>query len=224
MRETMKTIEDLPLFPLNTVLFPGMLLPLHIFEPRYRQMIRDCIDQSRPFGVVLIRPGTEALGPLAIHYDMGCTAKIVQVQKLKEDRMNIVTVGRERFRIIKYRHEHMYLSADVKITPFEMPHIKSLLRLGEELRPWIQYYLKLLSLFSESEFESDFLPESPLPLALTGAQLLQIETYEKQPLLAAKDAVDLLRQLLRLYRRETALIRHMLESDVQELFGDFSLN
>ena len=220
----MKTIDDLPLFPLNTVLFPGMLLPLHIFEPRYRQMISRCVEHGNPFGVVLIRQGDEALDLRPVYHEIGCTAKIVQVQKLKGGRMNIVAVGRERFRVQRHHQKHPYLSADVEITPFDMPHIKSLLSLGESLRPWVQAYLKLLSLFSESEFESDFLPESPLPLALTGAQLLQIEPYEKQPLLAADDATTLLQQLLHLYRREVALIHHMLEDEGPVLFGDFSLN
>lgn len=220
----MKTIDDLPLFPLNTVLFPGMLLPLHIFEPRYRQMIQRCVEYGTPFGVVLIQQGSEALDSQPTYHEIGCTAKIVQVQKLKGGRMNIVAVGRERFRIQTHYQTHPYLSADVEINPFDMPHIKALLSLGENLRPWVRGYLNLLSLFSETEFESDFLPESPLPLALTGAQLLQIEPYEKQPLLAAEDASALLRDLLRLYRREVALIHHMLDDDGPVLFGDFSLN
>ncbi len=212
------------MFPLNTVLFPGMLLPLHIFEPRYRQMVHRCAEQGTPFGVVLIRQGDETLDPQPTYHEIGCTAKIVQVQKLKGGRMNIVAVGRERFRIQRHYQRHPYLSADVEISPFDMPHIKALLSLGESLRPWMQTYLDLLSLFSESEFESDFLPESPLPLALTGAQLLQIEPYEKQPLLAAKDASALLQHLLQLYRREVTLIHHMLEDGGPALFGDLSLN
>ena len=84
---------ELPLFPLNTVLFPGMPLPLHIFEDRYKQMINNCLEEKEPFGVVLIRNGKEALGPLAQPHSIGCTARIVEVQKLSDGRMNITSVG-----------------------------------------------------------------------------------------------------------------------------------
>ncbi len=220
----MKTIDDLPLFPLNTVLFPGMLLPLHIFEMRYKQMVHRCLDDGTPFGVVLIKQGQEAHGPLPAIHQIGCTAKIVQVQKLKEGRMNLVTLGRDRFRIQKLLHDHAYLSANVHLYPFQIPNAKPLLAIGEKLSPWVHHYLDLLSRFSESEFESDFLPESPLPLAFTAAQLLQIETYERQPLLESKDAIALLGELLHLYRREVTLVRHMLEHKGPELFGNSSTN
>jgi len=70
---------ELPLFPLNTVLYPGTPLYLHIFEPRYQRMINLCLNEHRPFGVVLIRHGQEALGPLAEPYRIGCTADIIRV-------------------------------------------------------------------------------------------------------------------------------------------------
>ncbi|MBF6600779.1 MAG: LON peptidase substrate-binding domain-containing protein [Dehalococcoidia bacterium] len=74
---------DLRLFPLQTVLFPGMRLPLHIFEERYKIMVRECIDEDAPFGVVLIRSGAE-VGGGAIPHDVGTTARIIQVEYLDE--------------------------------------------------------------------------------------------------------------------------------------------
>ena len=74
----------LPLFPLNAVLFPHMALPLHIFEPRYRQMIGDCLEEGHSFGVVAIREGTET-GP-ATPYEVGTLAKIVRIDRLDEGR------------------------------------------------------------------------------------------------------------------------------------------
>ena len=91
---------DLPLFPLNTVLFPGMPLSLHIFEDRYKRMIGECIDSGNPFGVVLIKRGQEANGPLAEPHEIGCTARIIEVEPLSEGRMNIVVLGQKRFRIL----------------------------------------------------------------------------------------------------------------------------
>src|SRR5512147_2655499 len=93
------SMYELPLFPLNTVLFPGMPISLHIFEPRYKLMIEQCIQIAQPFGVVLIREGVEALGPSAEPHQIGCSAQITQVERLEDGRMNIVAVGVERFQI-----------------------------------------------------------------------------------------------------------------------------
>src|SRR5687768_9701668 len=88
----------LPLFPLHTVLFPGHPLPLHIFEPRYRLMIGRCLEQSAPFGVVLIRAGLEVGAP-AEPYAVGTRAEIVRHERLDDGRLNLLCVGRERFRV-----------------------------------------------------------------------------------------------------------------------------
>ena len=92
--------ELLALFPLNTVLFPGMPLPLHIFEERYKIMIGRCIDEDRPFGVVLIQSGTEVGNP-AVPHVVGTTALIAAVKRLEDGRMNLIAVGQERFRSLE---------------------------------------------------------------------------------------------------------------------------
>jgi Lon protease-like protein len=83
---------DLRLFPLQTVLFPGMRLPIHVFEERYQLMIRECIEEDAPFGVLLIKSGAEVGAP-AVPHDLGTTARILQVQYLDDGRMNIFTLG-----------------------------------------------------------------------------------------------------------------------------------
>lgn len=105
---------DLPLFPLNLVLFPNAELPLHIFEPRYRQMIGECIEERRPFGVVLIREGGE-VGGGAEPYKMGTTARIRDVERVEDGRMNIVAVGEDRFRILDTSSERPYLTGSVDL-------------------------------------------------------------------------------------------------------------
>src|SRR5262245_26690023 len=105
---------DLPLFPLNAVLFPGAKLPLHIFEPRYRMMIGECIDNEQPFGVVLIREGPE-VGGGARPYDVGVTARITEVERLEDGRFNIVCIGQDRFRIHQTSSERAYLLGDVEL-------------------------------------------------------------------------------------------------------------
>ena len=105
---------DLPLFPLNTVLFPGAELPLHIFEPRYRLMISRCVDEERPFGVVLIRSGPE-VGGTAEPRRIGVTARITQVERLADGRLNIVSVGQDRFRILDTFSDLPYLTGAIEL-------------------------------------------------------------------------------------------------------------
>jgi len=129
-------IVGLPLFPLHTVLFPGQLLPLHIFEPRYRLMVTECLAGQSTFGVVLIQEGAE-VGDEATPFDVGTTARIEQVNRLDDGRFNILCVGQARFRVLSLRHNRPYLSGDVDLWPWEPPaqeqpdprtaHVKSLL-------------------------------------------------------------------------------------------------
>ncbi|HEX2598890.1 MAG TPA: LON peptidase substrate-binding domain-containing protein [Terriglobales bacterium] len=96
----------LPLFPLDVVLFPGTPLPLHVFEPRYKELISECLEQKKTFGIV--RAEEEGLA------DVGCTAEIVAVTKTYPDgRMDIVTEGRERFEVLEVDEQRSYLRGDV---------------------------------------------------------------------------------------------------------------
>jgi uncharacterized protein len=99
-------VSLLPLFPLDLVLFPGTPLSLHIFEPRYREMISECMDQKKLFGVVRAKEDGVA--------EIGCTAEIITLAKKYPDgRMDIVTEGRERFEIMQVNQERSFLQADV---------------------------------------------------------------------------------------------------------------
>lgn len=105
---------QLPLFPLNTVLFPGATLPLHIFEERYKQMIGRCLDEGSPFGVLLIRSGVAVGGPAEPH-EIGTTARIVETQELDEGKLNIICLGERRFRLLRASTESPYLTGDVEL-------------------------------------------------------------------------------------------------------------
>ncbi|MGH2584027.1 MAG: LON peptidase substrate-binding domain-containing protein, partial [Dehalococcoidia bacterium] len=105
---------ELSLFPLNTVLFPGAPLPLHIFEPRYRLMIDECIEQERPFGVVLIERGPE-VGEGAVPHTVGATARITAVERMPDGRMNIGCEGQDRFRILDTSSARPYLLGEVEL-------------------------------------------------------------------------------------------------------------
>jgi Lon protease-like protein len=96
----------IPLFPLDVVLFPGTPLPLHIFEPRYKEMIGECLTQQRPFGVV--RALEQGLA------EVGCTAEIITVVKEYADgRLDIVTEGRKRFELLGVNQERSFLQAEI---------------------------------------------------------------------------------------------------------------
>src|SRR4051812_11668081 len=107
---------ELPLFPLHAVLFPGVALPLHIFEERYRSMVGRCIEAAEPFGVVLIKDGREVGDAHVSLAQVGTTAIIRQAGRHPDGRLDIVTVGGRRFRIDElYDDREPYLVGEVEI-------------------------------------------------------------------------------------------------------------
>ena len=106
--------RQLPLFPLNVVLFPDALLPLHIFEERYKLMVQRCLDADSQFGVVLIKLGSD-VGEPAEPYSVGTVAKIVQVQRLDDGRMLMNVSGQDRFRITEITQVRPYIEGQVEV-------------------------------------------------------------------------------------------------------------
>ena len=204
---------DLALFPLNTVLFPGMPLQLHIFEPRYQTMIRSCLDHQQPFGVVLIHQGLEAYGPLAKPVQMGCAARIINTIPLEDGRMNLTAVGDERFRILKLNYDLPYLVGEVESVPLERPSSIEIARGARQLAPWVSEYLRLIQRI-DAEIAPDLsvidLPEDPLVMLYLAASILQVPAVEKQHLLEVTYASELLAHVVRLYRREAVVLRKQL--------------
>jgi Lon protease-like protein len=219
----MESMFELPLFPLNTVLFPGMPLRLHIFEERYKLMISNCIRQSQPFGVVLIKEGVEALGPLARPHTVGCTARIASMEQLEDGRMNIMAIGRERFRIVSLDRELPYLVGKVERYPLHDGDPVAQEDAARRLRPWITNYMDLLSALDDIELNAEQLPDDPVALALVAATLLQVPQKQKQGLLATGSVVDILTTMRALYRREVAFVKEMVAQEVEDQ-GSFSLN
>lgn len=215
---------ELPLFPLNTVLFPGMPLMLHIFEDRYKQMISYCLEEELPFGVVLIRDGKEALGPLAEPHSIGCTARIVEVQKLSEGRMNLTSVGERRFRIISLDYDSAYLIGKVTYYPFNEGDPGQLLQAAGNLAPKVRQYMQILNEVEGLELDPDNLPKDPLILAHLSAVLLQIPAEVKQDLLTSASAFDLLDKSNQVYRREIAFLRAMVDRFNDQKQRDINLN
>ncbi len=190
----------LPLFPLNLVLFPGQVLPLHIFEPRYRQMLKDCLESNQTFGVVLIRSGEE-VGSSAEPHLVGTTAKIVQHETLPDGRSNIVCLGDARFKVLNLHTDRPYLSGTIDLWPWQSigatPDRSSL----EHSRKLLDRYLQLLSKSINSPLQID-LPSDASQIAQLAAAVLQIDPNEKQELLATDSIDELLKRVEALLRRE----------------------
>ena len=125
-------LTELPLFPLNNVvLFPGMKLPLHIFEERYKEMIGRCSEASSPFGVLLIKEGQE-VGEPAEPFTVGTTARITDLQSMEDGRMNIFTEGEQRFRVVEIIQQTPYLVGLVQFLEEELGDVAEVL--VEEIR------------------------------------------------------------------------------------------
>jgi len=194
------TTRIIPLFPLNTVLFPGMVLPLHIFEPRYQLMVKRCLEGQQLFGVVLIQEGDE-VGEPAIPYCMGTLAAIQQVQPYEDGRMDVVTVGVSRFRILDEIPGEPYAQARIEVLderedPTEI----------EEVVELFEGYLETLSELSNQSYQLKVVRD-PEQLSYQIASVLPLELEEKQLLLEAPSTSDRLAVEADLLRRETEQIR-----------------
>ena len=216
---------ELPLFPLRAVLFPGQTLPLHIFEPRYRQMIADCLASDRTFGVVLIREGAEVGGP-ATPCEVGTTAIIQDVERLDDGRMNIVTVGHERFRLQAYDDgARPYLVGRVITYPWqEQDRVEQSLVRAVQRR--LERYVDLFAQASDSDFYVDLSFQHPSALAALAAVILQITPQQKQSLLEIPSVDELLHNMAQLLVQENRALQIALASShlQAKMHNSFSLN
>jgi Lon protease-like protein len=219
-------MQRLPLFPLHSVLFPGMPITLRIFEERYKLMIHECIDQRKPFGVVLIKSGAEVkgMGPDAIPYPIGCTAQITQMQPLIAGQMNIVAVGRERFLIRSLEFDQPYLVGQVEMIPLPNNTPLEVIQSVRKLRPWVERYLTLLGRAENIEFDFSQLPQDALMLTYLSASLIKVDLEQKQALLEAENALALVQEVRNYYRKEVTLLSALMEQEALADQGPFSIN
>ena len=197
----------LPLFPLNVVLFPHMPLPLHIFEPRYRQMIAECLEEGHSFGVVAIREGTET-GP-ATPYDVGTLAKIVRIDRLDDGRMNLLVMGASRFAIARTAEDRPYLRGEIRIIPETGDDLDATARLTEITAITFRQYSNLLRELVGRQPDEAEPPMEPELLSYLIAAALNLQVPEKQTLLAESRTDSRLLLELRLLRKEIALLKQM---------------
>ncbi len=211
---------ELPLFPLNVVLFPGMPLPLHIFEERYKEMMADCIRDGQPFGIIHLEESMDDDNPMIGDIAVGCTAEIAQVQPLDQGRMLIVAIGRERFRVVEFNYDKPYLVGLVTPAPLSIEEEATEQRQIEGLEPLMIEYLHKLALVGNVDVDSHQIPTDPEALIYMAATLIQLPTTEKQAFLALDRASDLTQLLQRAYRQELSLMQTIPSEDI----GIFSLN
>ena len=213
----------LPVFPLSTVLFPGLVLPLHIFEERYRTLVRELVaspeDGPHEFGVVTLRRGSEVQTlpegdeqpvdetPVTSDqlYEVGCTAELRQVTELPDGRFDIVTVGRRRFRLLGVETgSEPYLTAEVEwLADEEETADETAELLAPRVLSAFRTYLDLLRPAAEM---LDQVPDDPTVLSHLVAATTQLTTEERQLLLAAPDTATRLRTELKLLTREAGLL------------------
>ena len=194
----------LPLFPLNVVLFPGGYLPLHIFEERYRLMMRHCLDGDRRFGVVLISSGSE-VGEPAVPETVGTIAKIDEVRTLDDGRMLIGVKGEQRFRIVEIVEQLPYIIAEV------VPVVDDAVDVDEgliaDVRQAAKEHIQILMALGGEWTQPPGLPTDPAQLRYTVGSQLQREVIGKQGILEMDDTASALRLALRLLNEESAALK-----------------
>jgi len=182
--------ERIPLFPLNVVLLPGAALPLHIFEPRYRAMVKECLEEKTEFGVLLALPKGVAR--------VGCTAEIIEVVKRYNDgRLDILTVGREPFRVVQFFDQNPLAEGDVdyledRDTRTNATLQKQLIELYETCHTLI---------FDDYPKNADGAPAAPLSFLI--AATLPMDLLWKQQILELRSELDRQERLVG-YLREWA--------------------
>lgn len=188
---------DLRLFPLNTVLFPNMRLPLHIFEERYKVMIRECIEEDAPFGVLLVKSGEEVGDENVAPYDVGTTARILQVEYLDDGRMNIFTMGQQRFRTVAITTTEPYLRGEVALLE-QSQYDEAAWSVMPRARQMFDDYLKTYFAIADQWVREVYLPPDPADAADYIAARCDVTPEAKQRWLEELDPEARLRMELEL--------------------------
>lgn len=184
--------REIPLFPLQVVLFPGGLLPLHIFEPRYRTMIKFCLEHESEFGIVLIKEGEE-VEESAIPCKVGTAVRMLDVERLPDGRMNIMTAGEYRFEILEVQEHLPYLVGRVRV--LDDPEVEPETALESIITETEKLYKEYEILSSRLIFAwrpPEESPTDPRHLAYQIGTRLRISLQEKQTLLETVSLEQLL--------------------------------
>jgi ATP-dependent Lon protease len=187
--ESSVAIRELPIFPLpEVVLFPGRPLPLHIFEYRYRMMMNTILEDDRRFGVLMIDPSTGEIS------DVGCCAEVLRYQRLPDDRMKILTLGQQRFRVLEYVREKPYRVGLVEWIDDKYTG-QDLHGLAKEVDRLLHDVVNLSAKLTDQSLElPDDLPVLPVELSYWVAGNLYGVASEQQSLLELQDTAERLQR------------------------------
>ena len=212
--------ELLPLFPLGTVLYPGLLLPLHIFEERYRHLVRDLQAGSQPqrFGVIAIRKGRETgVDGISALHEIGCTARLRQVMRHDDGRFELVTVGVQRFRLVNLDHSRPYLQGEIEPLAEETGDEAAAALAAEAVQRAFREYLDALATQGAARVSVPDLPDEPVLLSYLVAASMIVDLSDRQVLLAEPDAVGRLAAERALLARETRILRTLTSTPATDL-------
>ena len=170
--------RELPLFPLNTVLFPSLPLPLHIFEERYKLMIGACVVTDSLFGVCLIKDGVEVGGP-AEPFEIGTVTRISEIDRQPDGRMNLMTFGTGRYRLVEITQREPYLVGRVALLEpsDEVPSDDLLADVADRLLRYLREVRKTSRLPDRGELIADADRLSYLAAATLGLQARERQTF-----------------------------------------------
>lgn len=223
----------LPLFPLSTVLYPGLVLPLHIFEARYRTLMADLTadldegafdesmlgDDAPAFGVITIRSGRESGTTEApMLHEIGCAAALRQVERRPDGRFDLLTSGTRRFRIHDLDTTGPYLVAEVEYLPEEIGTAPPALRTAVR-DAYVAYRDQLIDVAGQAPRVRGTPPSDPTVLSYLVAAAMMLELTEKQRLLEAQDTGERLRAELALLRRERGILGRLPSVPATDLVG-----
>ena len=199
------TNRSLSLFPLNVVLFPGSLLPITVFEERYKLMLQDCLNSGSKFGVVLIKSGSE-VGEPAVPHLVGTVCKIIAIEYKDDGVINITVKGEERFSLIQTYQTKPYLNAEVETLDYlefqdENPEYISMIQCK-----FLQY-IRLMIGVEGGWIQNINLPSDQIDLACMIASTIQIKLSKKQSLLEHSNIGDLLADELSILDTENERLR-----------------
>jgi Lon protease-like protein len=212
--------ETLPLFPLGTVLYPGLLLPLNIFEERYRELVRDLLDGPEPrrFGVIAIRKGRETgVDGISALYQIGCTATLREVAEQDDGRYHLVTVGTQRFRLASLDKSRPYLQGEVELLEEEVGDEAAAGLAVHAVQRGFHGYVDALASRETVEVSVPELPDEPLLLSYLVAASMILDLSVRQDLLAEPDAERRLAAERTLLARETTMLRSLTATPAPDL-------
>lgn len=191
-----RDLEEMPLFPLHAVLLPYQAIPLHVFEDRYRRMIRRCIEEDRSFGVVLIREGDEVGDPEVTPYMVGTSARILEHSTLPDGGLHLTALGERRFRIRKLEQSdgHLvgFVEPIVELEWDETPEHETLIERAKDA-----FGLQISALFGHKNVNLKInYTDDPVALSFAMAGCIHLSLLEKQHLLEITDTAERMREII----------------------------